>query len=126
MKRRRDRPCDAGSATLWIVAFSLVVWVVAAAVVVGGVAVVARHRAATAADLAALAAAGVLRLSEPSADAACDAADSVAQANGAVLASCDVVATTVTVVASVDLRGLVQLAALGATSVSATARAGAA
>ena len=121
-----DRAHDAGSATLWIVGFALVMWLVGAAVVAGGVAMTARHRAAAAADLAALAAAAALQTTGSSAAAACDAADSIAQANDGLLTGCDVTGTTVAVVVSVGLRGLVQLAALGATSVSVTARAGAA
>ena len=52
---RRRSAGDRGSATVWLLALSLIVGLAAAAGVVRGVAVVARHRAETAADLAALA-----------------------------------------------------------------------
>ena len=49
---------DRGSATVWTVALSGVLATLGMAAVLGGAAVVARHRATAAADLAALAAAG--------------------------------------------------------------------
>jgi secretion/DNA translocation related TadE-like protein len=76
---------DAGSGTLWVVGLVALVGTLAGVVLLLGAVAVARHRAATAADLAALAAAARLPL-EPA--AACPAARRVAVAHGARLASC--------------------------------------
>ncbi|MBO3745814.1 hypothetical protein J5X84_07005 [Streptosporangiaceae bacterium NEAU-GS5] len=70
---------------MWLVAVIAVVWVAGVAVCQVGVARVARHRAQSAADLAALA--GAQRaLTAP--QEACDQARLVARANGATLESC--------------------------------------
>lgn len=62
--RRRPGACrgrdDVGSASIWMLGFAMVLWVTVAAVVVAGSAMVARHRAATAADLSALAGAAAV------------------------------------------------------------------
>ena len=55
---------DVGSASLWALSMAMVLWVCVAGVVLAGVAVIARHRAATAADMAALAGASMLVRSE--------------------------------------------------------------
>jgi len=85
---------DRGSATVWVLAASLVV--VAGAVVLAllGAAALARHRAATAADAAALAAAA--RILDPP-PIACAAARRLAAANHADVVRCLVRAGTVTV-----------------------------
>ncbi|MGY1914795.1 Rv3654c family TadE-like protein [Blastococcus sp. SYSU DS0973] len=78
---------ERGSATVWVLALSAVLALLATAAVLVGVAAVARHRAAGAADLAALAAAGRAVLGNP---AACPAAAEVAATNGAELTGCRV------------------------------------
>ncbi|MGY2067223.1 Rv3654c family TadE-like protein [Blastococcus sp. SYSU DS0619] len=78
---------ERGSATVWVLALSAVLALLATAAVLVGVAAVARHRAAGAADLAALAAAGRAVVGDP---AACTAATDVAAANGAELTGCRV------------------------------------
>ncbi len=82
-----------------------------------GSAVIARHRAQAAADLAALAAAAGLAAG---ADAACARASAVAHAMRTVLAGC--VVDGLDVVVTVDAR--VALALAGADSAHASARAG--
>jgi secretion/DNA translocation related TadE-like protein len=83
---RRGRG-DRGSATVWVLALSGVLVALAAAALLVGSAVVTRHRAEAAADLAALAAAGDAASGSA---APCAAASSVAVANGAVLEACTV------------------------------------
>jgi hypothetical protein len=139
---RTGKEADGGSASLWLLALMMVVWVVAAAFVVGGVAIAARHRAATAADLSALAGAAALAKAVQDSAAmngsatpsrpedmvlrgiACAAAESTAAANGAQLLRCDVDGLTVAVIASVQVRGLAHLAARSGDSVTARAKAG--
>ena len=116
--RRRGPSDERGSATVWVIALSAVLAVLAAAVVLVGSATVARHRAGTAADLAALAAAGRAVLGEPD---ACDLADRVARANAAALVSCSVDGSSVVDV-RVDVP--VRLGGLGVHVASARARAG--
>jgi secretion/DNA translocation related TadE-like protein len=100
---------DAGYMT--VVALGLAAVVVAAglAAVLVAEAVIARHRAAGAADLAALAGAGAV-LAGPT--AACSAAAAVAHRNGARLTGCAVSGALVRVRASVDYpwSGVVPLA----------------
>jgi len=88
--RRRTR--ERGSATVWVLGLSAVLGLVAAAAVLVGAATVARHRATSAADLTALAAAGRAVLG---ADDACAVAERVARANGAELTGCSVGADAV-------------------------------
>ncbi|MFE7125016.1 Rv3654c family TadE-like protein [Streptomyces sp. NPDC057617] len=76
---------DRGSASLWVAMAATAICVVFAAVLAMGQAVVARHRAAAAADLAALAAADHALLGP--ADACRRAAD-VASAQGAEVVRC--------------------------------------
>jgi secretion/DNA translocation related TadE-like protein len=99
------------------VAMIAVLMSIALAVMVFGTAVVARHRAQAAADLAALAAAG--RLASGSA-AACAAASSVAGAMRATMTACRV--ERLDVVVGVDVR--VGLGRWGVGSARAQARAG--
>ncbi|WP_448625657.1 Rv3654c family TadE-like protein [Geodermatophilus sp. URMC 64] len=85
MRARGDS--ERGSATVWVLALAGVLAAVGLAAVLVGAAVTARHRAGTAADLAALAAALVAAGGEP---VACAAAARAAAANGAELTSCTV------------------------------------
>ncbi|OEJ32586.1 Rv3654c family TadE-like protein [Streptomyces subrutilus] len=76
---------DRGSATVWAVLAATVLGAVFGGVLLLGQAVVARHRAAAAADLAALAAAATWAHGP---ETACGAALRVARAQGAALAAC--------------------------------------
>ena len=109
---------ERGSATVWAVALAGVLAAVGLAAVLVGAAVVARHRAASAADLAALAAASRAVAGDP---AACATADEVAQANGAALTTC---AVGDGAVVEVTVEVGVLLGPLGTRSASAVARAG--
>ena len=121
------RSADRGSATLWTVAVALVVMLSTAAVLLIAIAVSARHRAATAADLSALAAASVLAsaqvagITTSSTEQACQAARDIADANGARLSDCQVNGSIVDVVTTVNVPAV---GYLGEHSVSAHARAG--
>jgi secretion/DNA translocation related TadE-like protein len=114
---RRARPGERGSATVWMVMACGVLALVGAAAVLGGAAVVARHRATTAADLAALA--GAVRAVE-GADA-CGAAERLASANAAQLVTCS---ATPGAVVDVEVSVPVRLGPLGVFSATARARAG--
>ena len=96
---------DRGSATIWVAIACLVTWSVAIfALSVGGV-IAARHRAASAADLAALAGARTLvaGVGDP-----CAAAQRVAAAAGARVVACDVLANgSLQVVAEVSVAAAV-------------------
>ncbi|MFJ8543838.1 Rv3654c family TadE-like protein [Streptomyces sp. NPDC093586] len=83
----RDSPgdCDRGSATVWSVGAVAVLCLVFGVVLALGQAVVARHRAAGGADLAALAAADHWSLGGT---AACARADRIARAQGTRLVRC--------------------------------------
>jgi secretion/DNA translocation related TadE-like protein len=120
---------DAGSASLWALSLAMVLWVCVAAVVLAGVAVVARHRAATAADMSALAAASVIARSVGDSDAGagskgCAAANAIAQANNASVTSCQVIGQVADVTTRVEIPALSWLGALGLDAVSVRARAG--
>jgi hypothetical protein len=128
---------DAGSASLWALSMAMVLWVCVSGVVLAGVAVVARHRAATAADMAALAAASVIAQSESAGESAsesagdgdggskaCAAANAIALANDATVTSCHVTGQIVDVTTNVRVPALDPLRSLGLDSVSARARAG--
>jgi hypothetical protein len=110
-----------------------------AAVVLAGVAVVARHRAATAADMAALAAASVVARSNVSnvnayldggpsySDGglgACAAARAIATANDSIVTNCQVIGQVVDVTTRVQIPALSWLGGLELDAVSARARAG--
>jgi secretion/DNA translocation related TadE-like protein len=120
---------DDGSATLWVLALATVLWLSVAALVLVGVAISARHRAATAADLSALAAASAVERAQlehtpnPAA-AACAVARTVAAANDATVERCQVTGAIVDVTTTVAIPALASVSFLGAESVSARARAG--
>jgi hypothetical protein len=115
---------------------AMVLWVCVAAVALAGVAIIARHRAATAADMAALAGASAIardRGSDPGGGhvghpaggaVGCAAATAIAIANDAVVTNCQVTAHVVDVTARVRIPALGLLGGLGLNSVSARARAG--
>ena len=109
---------ERGSATVWVLVLAAVLGLVAAASVLVGVAVVARHRAASAADLAALAAAGRAVTGDPS---ACEAAVDVALANAAELTGCRVEPGSVV---QVEVAVPVRLGGLGMHTAVGRARAG--
>lgn len=75
---------ERGSASIWVLAVASLLLVVAGMVTVRGLAVLGRHRAESAADLAALAAAGRIGFT----DAPCAVAGPIAAANGAAVRSC--------------------------------------
>ena len=109
---------ERGSATVWVVALAGVLAAIGVAAVLVGAAVVGRHRATTAADLAALAAAEHAVRGDPR---ACAAAGEVAGANGARLSVCTVGdGAVVEVAVAVPVR----LGPLGASRAGARARAG--
>lgn len=93
-KGQRER----GSATIWVLAMSMVVLLVGGGAILIGVAIVARHQAGSAADLAALAAAGARLEGE---DRACSRAAEIAGRNGAALEDC-----------SLDQDGMVEVSVL--------------
>ncbi len=97
MRAARDR----GSATVWVAMAATVLCVVFAAVLAMGQAVVARHRAGSAADLAALAAADHAL---QGAGHACEKAATVARAQGAAVVRCAVQGEIADVTAQVALR----------------------
>lgn len=103
---------DRGSATVWATLVATVLGAVFGGVLLLGQAVVARHRAAAAADLAGLAAAASWAHGP---EAACATAGRVARAQGAVLSGCRVEGEAVEVTARV---------AAGAFTPSIRARAG--
>jgi secretion/DNA translocation related TadE-like protein len=120
---------DAGSASLWALSLAMVLWVCVAGAVLAGVAVVARHRAATAADMSALAAASVIARSDVTTRLddgarACAAANAIALANNAVVTSCQVIGQVVDITARVRIEALSWLGGLGLDAVSVRARAG--
>ncbi len=109
---------DRGSAGVWVLALSGVVLLAGAASVLAGLAIVSRHEAGTAADLAALAAASrALSGSE----VACSRADEIALVNGADLTSCSLSSDGVVDVA---VTVTVQFGSLGVGVAHAQARAG--
>ncbi|MGY1635690.1 Rv3654c family TadE-like protein [Geodermatophilus sp. SYSU D00742] len=109
---------ERGSATVWVVALAGVLAAIGVAAVLVGVAVVGRHRASAAADLAALAAAE--QAVRGRADV-CGVAARVAEANGARLTGCGVDGAAVVEVAVVVP---VRLGRLGMREAAARARAG--
>jgi secretion/DNA translocation related TadE-like protein len=115
--RWRRLSADAGSATPVAVAMMAVLLAITVACVYLGSAVIARHRAQAAADLAALAAAGRLTQGR---DGACAHAVTLAESMHATLADCSVVGLDVVVAVEVP----VALGRLGSASARAVARAG--
>ncbi|GAA1269367.1 hypothetical protein Psi02_19340 [Planotetraspora silvatica] len=114
--RRSGRP-DKGSATVWMIAIMAVVWITTMAVVDVAVARVARHRAQSAADLSALAAAA--RAASALEDG-CARARTVANANGARVHQCSISDGIATVAVSVRFA----LPVFGSRTAAAVARAG--
>lgn len=112
-RARRER----GSASIWVLALSAVLAVAVVAAVLVGSAITLRHRAAAAADLSALAAAG--RALEGQA-AACAAAADIAAAMTAELDGC----TVTGLVAQVWVTAAADLGLVGRVGSQATARAG--
>ncbi len=109
---------ERGAATVWVLALSAVLALVGAAAVVVGAAMVARHRAAGAADLAALAAAGAAVVGDPD---PCASAVEVAAANAATVTWCE---AGVDAVVDVRVSVALDLGALGRYSAEGRARAG--
>ena len=109
---------ERGSATVWVLALAGLLAVLGTAAVLVGGAVVARHRASTAADLAALAAAGRAVFGDP---AACATAARVARANAAELEGCVVRPEAVV---EVRVQVPVRFGPLGSFAAHARARAG--
>jgi secretion/DNA translocation related TadE-like protein len=108
---------DRGSVTVWVVGFVALVWLAATAATAYGGAVIGRHRAGTAADLTALAAAMHVLDGE---SAACSVAADVAGRNGAVLRICRVAGADV----EVEVARSVDVAGVGMHTAVARARAG--
>jgi len=113
---------DGGSASLWVLATSALVLLIAVALQARALAVLARHRVETAADLAALAAAQQLGTS----GVPCAAASRVAAAGGARLTSCSVAyaADGRSGIVRVQVAATVRLLFAGIETVAASARAG--
>lgn len=84
LRRGLQRPPDTGSASILVLACAVLVLVVGTLGAIRAAAVLARHRAESAADLAALAAAGRIGI----ADDYCSSAKTVARRNGAQLTGC--------------------------------------
>jgi secretion/DNA translocation related TadE-like protein len=93
---------DRGSGALWLLVISLVVLFAGAVTSVRALAALARHRAESAADFAALA--GAIHAVEGD-SAACGAARSIATANSAQLSTCTLNGAVVTVTVSCSLTG---------------------
>jgi secretion/DNA translocation related TadE-like protein len=106
---------DRGSATIWVLAAAGLLALVAAAATLRAAAVLARHRAETAADFAALAAAARLDSADP-----CAFAAAIATANGAHLERCQPVGATV----RIEVSRTLSIPGLGQRRVNAHARAG--
>ncbi|MEU4533731.1 Rv3654c family TadE-like protein [Streptosporangium sp. NPDC023825] len=107
-----------GSATIWTVGLMALVFAVAAAVVFAGAARVARHRAQSAADLSALAAA---RLAFADPGRSCGRASSLAADNGARVTRCSLSDGGV---ADIEVTMEVSLPLKGPVAITARARAG--
>lgn len=108
---------DRGSGTVLVLCVAALLAATGAVLAVLGAAAVARHRAASAADLAALAAADRAPEGEP---AACAAAAGTARAVGAEVVSCGLEGDVATVVVAVRAGGALR----GLGPARATARAG--
>jgi secretion/DNA translocation related TadE-like protein len=108
---------DRGSVTIWAAALAGLVWFGSSTALLYGSAVAARHRAETAADLAALAAA--VHVPEGPVGA-CAVGTRIAARNGGSVRGCEVVGDEVEVVVSRQ----VSLAGLGGYTAVARARAG--
>lgn len=117
----RERARERGSATIWVLSCCALLMLVAAAATVRAAAVLARHRVETAADLAALAAAGGIGITA----APCERARAIARRNGARLEFCRVrlAADGRSGQAAVTVTATVRLPLVGARSTVASARA---
>jgi len=117
---RRER----GSATIWVLVGCALLLSVGWAGVLRTEAVLARHRAESAADLAALAAAG--RIGVEATGGVCAAARTIATANGATVGRCslDLASDGRSGSVVVRVRASVHLPVVGARTVTASARAG--
>lgn len=104
--------------SVWVLALSGVLLLAGATSVLAGLAIVSRHEAGTAADLAALAAASQAMFGT---EAACASAAMIAAANGAALESCDLLADGVV---DVTVTVPVEFGSLGIGLARAAARAG--
>jgi secretion/DNA translocation related TadE-like protein len=113
---------DVGSISIWVLSFAMLTLAVATVVGVRTTAVLARHRAEAAADLAALAAAARIGLGPD----ACRSAARLASANAAVLRDCrvDWGPDGRTGAVTVRVAAVVRLPIVGAETVTASARAG--
>jgi secretion/DNA translocation related TadE-like protein len=109
---------ERGSATVWVLILSAVLVTIATAAVLLGMGVVARHRAATAADLAALAGASRAVVGDPD---PCAMAAEIAAANGAGLTGCELEPGSIV---AVEVRVALPLGRLGTHDARARARAG--
>lgn len=108
---------DRGSMTVWVAAVLALIGLSVGVALAYGTAVIGRHRAETAADLAALAAAAHV---PDGPTAACRTAATVATRNGSAVRTCRVAGTDVEVV----VYRVVDLAGLGQHTVVVRARAG--
>ncbi len=101
---------DRGSATMWSLSIIILLTAAMMLALALAAAVIQRHRATSAADMAALAGAGQL-IAGPA--AACGRAAEVARRHSAVLESCDVIESSVTVEVSLPHQGQVLAPARG-------------
>ncbi|HZB48303.1 MAG TPA: Rv3654c family TadE-like protein [Mycobacteriales bacterium] len=108
---------DRGSATVWLAGFTALVALATTAALLPGSAVLARHRVAAAADLAALA--GAVQVLD-GAPAVCATARDIAARNGGSLTRCAVSGDDV----EVDVTRPLVLGGLGSWTATARARAG--
>jgi secretion/DNA translocation related TadE-like protein len=108
---------ERGSATVWLAGLTALIGLVTLVALVHASAVITRHRAATAADLAAVAAAVQV---PDGIEAACDAARTIAARNGGSLISCVVEGDDV----EVEVTRALVLGNLGSWAATAGARAG--
>ncbi|WP_269324007.1 Rv3654c family TadE-like protein [Streptosporangium roseum] len=109
---------DRGAATIWAAGLMALVFAVTATVVFAGTARVARHRAQSAADLSALAAA---RLAFAAPERGCAEASSLAEGNGAMITRCFIDGDGI---ADVQVAVGLSLPVLGDRTIMANARAG--
>jgi secretion/DNA translocation related TadE-like protein len=120
--RSRRLSGEQGSGTILVLAVALILGVVMLSVVLVGQATTIRHRAESAADLAALAGADQARVGGD----ACAAAQRTAQLNGARVMSCSTASAAdgpVPAVGEVTVVVAVSAAVLGGRTLAATARA---
>lgn len=119
---RRARS-DSGSATVWLLACGALLLTLAVITGVRSTAVLARHRAESAADLAALAGAGQIGINQ---SGICPAARRIAGASRAVMRACDVSLDASGRSGTVRVRVVlhVNLPIIGDSGVTASARAG--